>query len=288
MKTGADMEAPAESDKKLSTRRKSSGRGVGERISYGSARSSAMERRRRRIRRQRILMGVVFLSVVLLIGGILFGVRNLLQSKEKTELLEAGIASMEQGDYETAILNFERELEAAGGRVGAFEEEVLLYRAEAEYQLGDYAAALHTYQILLKEDKRNLVYQKGVAIGLMETGDLEGALAMDVINAHVYNRMAKAQIEAGQYEDALNCVTLGITALDEDAALRASGKDGIYTAEEALSIRRNLAFNEAVVYEYMSDYETALKLFESYVSAYGPDEEVQREITFLQTRQGNY
>ncbi len=228
------------------------------------------------------------MAVVLLIGGILFGVRNLFQMKEKNELLEAGISSMEQGDYETAILNFEKELESAGGRVGAFEEEVLLYRAEAEYQLGDYEAALHTYQILLEQDKRNPLYQKGVAVGRMETRDLEGALAMDVINAHVYNRMAKAQIEAGQYDEALNCVNLGNAALDEDAALRASGKDGIYTAEEAFTIRRNLAFNEAVVYEYKSDYEKALKLFETYVSAYGPDEVAQREITFLQTRQGNY
>lgn len=247
-----------------------------------------MERRKKRIRRQRILIGSVLLSVILLAGGAVFGVANLFKTKEKMKLLEAGIAYMEQGNYEAAIGSFEEELGAAGGRVGAFEEEVLLYRAEAEYQLGDYPAALHTWKILLEKDKKNPVYQKGVAIGLMETGDLNGALAMDVINAYVYNRMARAQIEAGQYDDALASVNLGRAALDEDAAARAAGEEGIYSAEEALSIRKHLAFNEAVLYEYKSDYAKALQLFEDYIIEYGPDEEVQREIIFLQTRQGNY
>lgn len=249
---------------------------MGERVSYGSARARAMERRRKRILRRRILFGTALLAVVLLIGGAVFGIVSGFKNKEKLELLEAGITCMDQGNYEEAIVHFEKELEAAGGRVGALEEEVLLYRAEAEYQLQDYPAALHTYQILLKKDKNNAVYQKGVALALMETGDLDGALAMHVIDAHVYNRMAKAQIEVGQYDEALATIEQGFAEVKTAVA------------DEQIAIRKNLAFNQAVIYEYKSDYRKALELFEAYVRDYGPDEQAEREITFLKTRQGNY
>ena len=265
---------------------------MGERVSYGSARARAMERRRKRIRRRRILLGTVLLALVLLIGGAVFGIVSGFKSREKTELLRTGIACMEQGDYEGAIAVFEKELEAAGGRVGALEKEVLLYRAEAEFLLWDYPAALHTYQILLDKDKKNPVYQKGTALALLETGDLDGALQMHVIDAQVYNRWAKMQIEAGQYDDAFVSIEQGFAEVDsladEQTAREKGAKKSAYTQEEAQQIRKDLTFNQAVAYEYKGDYRKALELFEAYVRDYGPDEHAEREITFLKTRQGNY
>ena len=41
---------------------------------------------------------------------------------------------------------------------------------------------------------------------------------------------------------------------------------------------------QAAAYEYMSQYEKALELFQAYEAAYGPDEAAQKEITFLSTR----
>ncbi len=287
MKTGADMEAPAESDDRLSTgKRRRTGSSAGERVSYGSARARAMERRRKRILRRRILTGSILAILIAVIGGSIFGIRNLFLKKEKTAFLEEGMVYMEQGDYETAILSFEKELELADGRLGELEEQVLLYRAEAEYLLKDYAAALHSWKILLEEDKKNPVYQKGAALGMMETGDFTGALALDVINAHVYNRMAKAQIESGQYEDALASVQLGRLELEEDAKIREAGQESRYTEEEVRLLQKYLAFHEAVVWEYQGDYAKALELLEAYAEAYGSEEEIQREITFLKTRQG--
>ncbi|MGN0158300.1 MAG: tetratricopeptide repeat protein [Brotaphodocola sp.] len=265
------------------SRRRGSDRGVGERVSYGSARMRAMERRRKRILRRRILFAAGFLVLVCLIGGILFGISNGWKSRQKMEFLETGIACMKQENYEEAIVNFEKELEAAGGHVGALEEETLLYRAEAEYRLQDYSAALHTYQILLKKDKHKFIYQKGVALALLETGDLEGALEMHVIDAYVYNRMAKEQIESGQYDEALVTIGQGISELDF-----ASSEVQSYTQEEIQMLKKDLSFNQAVAYEYKSDYQKALELFEAYISDYGPDANAEREITFLKTRQGNY
>ena len=60
-----------------------------------------------------------------------------------------GIAQMEQGDYEGAIASFDEAIAHSDGRVGDFELDVLKYRGEAEYKLGDYPAAAHTYDVLL-------------------------------------------------------------------------------------------------------------------------------------------
>lgn len=258
MKTGAGSEAPAESDAILNTRRRRTSR-----------------RRRRRAVRQRIMLGTFFAIMIILIGGVGFGIRSQWKRKEKTALLQSGIVCMEQENYEAAIGYFDQELNAAGNRIGSLEEEVLLYRAEVEFLLEDYQAALHTYQILLKKDKKNELYQKGTALALMETGSYEEALAMHVIDAQVYNRMAKAQIEQGAYDAALNFIEQGFAALGTD------NMDHGY-------VRRDLAYNEAVVYEYKSDYQKALELFEDYIQTYGPDENAEREIVFLKTRQGNY
>lgn len=257
MKTGAVSEAPAEGDAILNTRRRRT------------------SRRRRRVVRQRITLGIFLTILILVIGGVGFGIRNQWKMKEKTALLQSGIVCMEQGNYEAAIGYFDQELDAAGDRIGSLEEEVLLYRAEAEFLLEDYQAALHTYQILLKQDKKNELYQKGTALALVETGKYEEALAMHMIDAQVYNRMAKAKIEEGAYDAALNFIEQGF------AALKLENSDNVH-------VQRNLAYNQAVVYEYKSDYKKALELFEAYVQEYGTDENAEREILFLKTRQGNY
>ncbi len=103
---------------------------------------------------------------------------------------------------------------------------------------------------------------------LVETGDYAAALDLEVLQGPVYNRMAKEQIEAGDYERALEYIELGKTFAEESAG-------------------RELAFNEAAAWEYKHDYAKALQLFEAYVENYGADETAEREIAFLKTRQGN-
>lgn len=292
MKTAAESEVPEESDKRQMvnerrhngskrSRRKPvvSGAGI-----YGSSQMRAKERRRQRVRRQRMRAAAVLLLIVLALAGIGYTVTRGWNSKEKEKLLEVGISSMDSGNYEAAIQSFEEELALAGGRIGAYERQVLLYRAEAEYQLQDYAAALHTYEILLNEDHKNELYRKGAALCRMETGDYEGALELGVMDAEVYSRMAKAQMEQEQYEEALSSIEAGLAAWGQQN----QNTDAQGAQEDDLAAKRHLEFQKAVVYEYLSDYKTALELFEVYVQQYGQDADAEREITFLKTRQGNY
>lgn len=206
--------------------------------------------------------------LALIIGGITFGVMHFRNVKEKQALFTAGVEALDRAEYEAAIDGFDQILEKSKGRIGTFEENVLLHRAEAEYNQGDYAAALHTYEILLQEDEANEDYKKGAVICLIETGDYTKAMELEVLQGRVYSRMAVEQIEAGQYDQALEYIELGKTFQDETA-------------------QRTLAYNEAVVWEHKGDFARALELFEAYARQYGTDETVEREITFLKSRQGN-
>lgn len=98
------------------------------------------------------------------------------KGKEREELRMAGIAKMDAGDYAGAAADFEAAIQASTGRVGDFEIDVLNYRAEAEYKLGDYAAAAHTYDVLLEVDKTQVDYLYRAASAKALAGDAQGAL----------------------------------------------------------------------------------------------------------------
>ena len=185
---------------------------------------------------------------------------------KKRELAEQGVMAMNVGDYETAITVFDQALEGSGKRIGNFEEDVLFNRAEAEYKQGDFAAALTTYQIILNADSENEMARQGAALCLAEAGEWDQALALGVLQSQIYSRMAAAQIEAGQYEEAMQTIAQGRSLPDQSAA-------------------RNLDFNEAVIREKQGDFAAALELFEAYREKYGADEAAEREIIFLKSRQ---
>ena len=62
---------------------------------------------------------------------------SLAEEEDRYTLRLSGIEKMDQGDYAGAIIDFEAAILASSGRVGEFEEDVLKYRAEAEYALAD-------------------------------------------------------------------------------------------------------------------------------------------------------
>lgn len=98
------------------------------------------------------------------------------KGKEREELRMSGIAKMDAGDYAGAAEDFEAAIQASSGRVGGFEIDVLKYRAEAEYKLGDYQAAAHTYDVLLEVDKEQPEYLYRAALTKALYGDAKGAL----------------------------------------------------------------------------------------------------------------
>ena len=85
--------------------------------------------------------------------------------------------------------------------------------------------------------------------------------------ARGYNGLALCDINDGSYDSALENITKGL----EDAS----------TAE-----MQDLLFNEIVVYEKKLDFATALSKIQEYVKMFPDDENAQKELTFLKSRNG--
>jgi tetratricopeptide (TPR) repeat protein len=201
---------------------------------------------------------------VILIAAII-GVRSHIKTTKLNAYRESGITAMEESRYEDAIESFDQALTLSGSKIDKTQIDILERRAEAEYNLKDYAAALDSWKILMETDSTNDEYKKNAVLCMMETGQYEEALQIGLMQSRIYNKMAVEKIKAGDYEGAITIIDQGL-AVDDGSA----GAD--------------LLYNKAVAHESRGNYEEALQLFREYVSRYGTDENVQKEITFLETR----
>lgn len=229
---------------------------------------------------------------------------------EMLAVRESAIAMMESGDYEGAVAAFNDLVEKAGS-VTDFELDILKYRAEAEFKLGDYDAAAYTYEILNKVDKETAEYCYFGTMALAKAGDLDGAKDLfadgekldkdgkktgfsEALTA-IADAMAAADDRDGAkalYQELIDeghgstaiYNQLMLLAMDEgdyDEALKMAAKGQILSDGLAM---KELKFNEAVCYEYLGDFSKALELFRSYVGEFGSDERAEHEIAFLETR----
>jgi len=250
---------------------------------------------------------MVCLSAVLLAacGGV---------TEEMTAARESAIARMESGDYEGAVAAF-NDLVADAKSVTEFELDILKYRAEAEYKLGDYAAAAYTYDILNQVDEERTEYCYFGAMSLAKSGDLTGAKelleegkaldmeadaeTMSVGYVEAVMAIGNALFDAGDktganvYYDELiaaGCATTEIyNRLMTDVMAAGDYETALGLAEKGLQLEDGLAekqlkFNEAVCYEYLGNWSKALSMFEAYVAEYGSDAKAEHEIAFLRTR----
>ena len=223
---------------------------------------------------------------------------------------ESAIAMMEQGDYEDAVAAFNSLVEEAT-KVTEFELDVLKYRAEAEFLLEDYAAAVHTYRTLIEVDKALPEYYYFAAIAMARDGQMEEALSLLSGGKELDKKLEAAGFfeatmalaegyEAGGQMDAAKSVyqelidgghgstkiynRLMLMAMDDgdyEEALEMASKGLVLTDGLA---KQELKFNEAVCYEFLGDFAKALELFRAYVAEYGTNEQVAHEIAFLETR----
>ncbi len=229
-------------------------------------------------------------------------------SKEKYECREAAIAQMEAGDYAAAVDSLNLALEKSSGMVGEFELDVLKYRAEAEYRLGDYEAAADTYDVLWQTDGQKTEYLTRCCAARIRAGQLEDA-------GQKYRELYKSQPESGEtmevllaLGDALREAGRGAeaTELFQQAVDDGAGNGEIYNQlalnelefeeyDQALAFiekglacedeaREKLLFNQAAVYEKKLDFAAALRTLQTYAAEFGPTEEVEKEIAFLRTR----
>ena len=120
---------------------------------YGGKRPVSNAARRRR-RKNRIIRAVIAWAIcIFLVGLIAVGTFRLaahMTTSKKRQFRAEGIEKLDAGDYAGAIGSFDTALEKSGKGAEEFNRDVLLYRADAEFLLKDYNAAIHTYDLLLE------------------------------------------------------------------------------------------------------------------------------------------
>lgn len=87
-------------------------------------------------------------------------------------------------------------------------------------------------------------------------------------SAGLYNQLANCSIKLDNYEQALEYIHQGLSLGDNTE-------------------QRELKYNEVLVYENLGDFNKAYELAQSYVSEYPEDENMARELVFLETRKTN-
>lgn len=251
---------------------------------------------------------VVFLAAEILASMLLTACGGV--TEEMLATRESAIAMMENGDYEGAVVAFNGLVEEAT-KVTEFELDILKYRAEAEFLLEDYEAAVHTYRTLMEVDAERPEYCYLASMALSKMGQmhdamlfLDGGKALDekheapgfveasLAYADGYLAEGETEIAKTLYQELIDG-GLGNTEIYNQLMIMAMD-DGAY--EEALKLAaqgliltdglavQELKFNEAVCYEFMGDFAKALELFRVYAAEYGSDERVAHEIAFLETR----
>lgn len=206
-------------------------------------------------------------AAVLILAAAAIGFYNVNQSKKMDAFRDAGITAMQSGDYAGAVQNFDEAMKLAGKKIGSNEIDILQRRAESAYSMQDYAGSLETWKTLMENNPDNADYKKNAVLCMLETGQYEEALQLGQMQGRIYNKMALEKIQAGDYEGALVLIEQGLNVDDGSA-------------------KADLLYNQAVAHENRGNYAQALELFRQYVGTYGMDENVQKEIEFLQTRVG--
>ena len=251
----------------------------------------------------RTLAAVCCLSSVLLTacGGV---------TEEQLASRESAIAMMESGDLEGAVTVFNNLVEEAK-KVTEFELDILKYRAEAEFLLEDYEAALHTYRTLMEVDKERPEYCYMASMALSKDGQMHDAKIFLESGKALDEKHEAPMFYQATVAYAEGCMKAGEAKLAEDVywelinggfantdlynrlvlAAMNEGKyeEALVLVEKGLALTdtaavQELVFNEAVCYEYLGEFSKALELFRYYVEEFGESEQAAHEIAFLESR----
>lgn len=141
------------------------------------------------------------------------------------------------------------------------------------YYMSDYENARNFLE-MAKSDKtygRDSLLMLGKTYEQLGDSNYAGGLYNKYIeenggDAVIYNQLGLCKLVTGEYEMALNAFESGLKA------------------EGANAVLQELKFNQAVAYEYNSDYDKAAALMREYLTSYPDDAQALREYEFLKTR----
>lgn len=248
------------------------------------------------------------LVVMMLVLGmsLLTGCKSEESVKKEKEYRKAGIAKMEEGDYEGAVKSFQKALDQSLAVVGDLEIDICYYKAAAQYKSGDTQGAVDTYQALMDYDKKNgsPYYLRG-CIYLKDGNtdkakkDFDKALELNSGDYELYVSIYENLNGIGDTEAAEKILDKALEQKGEDAEdYRERGH--IYLLKgDYESARKELdkAINKddmkallymAEVYDAQGNSSQAQALYESYSARNGSDSEALSTLGKMQMEMGNY
>lgn len=173
---------------------------------------------------------------------------------------------MAQDEEEEAEEILEEALELGGKTGEDYSNRGIIYMYQEDYE-----NAAEAFNIALEKEYYNAYL--GLAESLERQGDYEDAatqyenyLETDTTNATAYNQYGLCLMELGRYEEAAAAFETGLALNDR-------------------LVDKELMFNEAIVYEYLSDWDTAYEKMAAFVEKYPEDTAGQHEYTFLESMQ---
>lgn len=224
---------------------------------------------------------------------------NILNMKqEKEAYLQRGILYLKNGKTDKATADFDKAIEMDKKNPGLC-LEIYEQWEMAEKEGGE----KYLQQILeLKAAEGEELYYRGLAYEKLG----EKNAAMDTLRQAVEKGYTKANLALGQlydepesqdaalacYEAYMEANPLDTQAYEELAGFQIRCKEyeaALITIQDGLSIKdaedvQGLLKKEIACYEYEQDYETARNKAAEYLEKYPQDEDVQKELEFLQTR----
>lgn len=143
-------------------------------------------------------------------------------------------------------------------------------RGRMEYYLKDYSEARVYLEKAKDYSKPDTILMLGKTYEAIEDYKYAASLYAEYLDtegndASIYNQLGMCRLKIEDYEGAASAFELGLKLEDAEC-------------------EKELLFNDAVAYEYMHDYETALQKFTEYLEKYPKDENALHEYDFLYTR----
>lgn len=230
---------------------------------------------------------------------------------------QLGITKLQDGDYEGAIVNFQKALDESLGKIGPHEVDICYYKALSQFKAGDINGAIETYTSLIEYDEKNAeaYYLRGCAYLQAAGNEADEAKAEDLSDQGILDYNQAVAIDGSNYELYIgiyeNLTALGKETYAQEFLSRAlslpceTGQEycdqgyvylmlGDYDkASTLLATALEKGCDEAMLYQAQickeqGDVEQAKTLLESYTAKYPEDVDALHEGAILAINAGQY
>ena len=243
------------------------------------------------------------------------------RSREEALKKEA-IVLIDEKKYEEASDKIEEAIKLRNsGKIDRSKLDLLKYRAELQFLMGEYEKAEASYALLCDIDSETKWYNYMRIISIVRgSKDIDKARELydkikdtntneaafedakyefitlmmeqnesieEVLSYYEANINDESRSDARVYN---NIANIYFHYKEYDKALYYYDKGIAYVdglsepLEDYNNIKKNIIYNKACLYEFIHDYSKALETFNGYRDAYGSDENIEHEIEFLKSR----